>query len=228
MPESWQFQNTGLPVAEFHSATHPGRRAVWCHVWSETESVLVLGSTQRFSVVNEVALERQNIMLVRRQSGGGAVLLEPESAVWIDVFLPAGDRLMTDDLSSSAIWLGELWQEVLGELGVEADVYSGAFQPGKWGKLICFSSRVAGEVLVGGRAPAKAAAKTVGISQRRTRVGARFQSALLLEWDPEKLASLFSVADSETLAQEIADDAKPLRLPPQEVIRVFTQKIQTR
>ena len=50
---------------------------------------------------------------------------------------------------------------------------------------ICFAGVGPGEVLLDGR-------KVVGISQRRTRVGARFQCVVLRTWDPSELARIFA------------------------------------
>ena len=50
---------------------------------------LVLGSTQRAEVVDERACADAGVEVVRRRSGGGAVLLEPGAVVWFDVVVPA-------------------------------------------------------------------------------------------------------------------------------------------
>ena len=65
---------------------------------------------------------------------------------------------------------------------------------GPLGGTVCFAGRGPGEVLVGD-------AKLVGISQRRTRAGARFQCAVPVYWDPAPLATLLSSRpDAQALA----------------------------
>jgi hypothetical protein len=50
---------------------------------------------------------------------------------------------------------------------------------------VCFAGLAAGEVIVDG-------AKVVGISQRRTRAGARFQCSVPLRWDAARHAELLA------------------------------------
>ena len=55
---------------------------------------------------------------------------------------------------------------------------------------MCFAGVGPGEVLVGGR-------KVVGISQRRTRAGARFHCAALRAWDARALLAVLALPDDE-------------------------------
>ena len=55
----------------------------------------------------------------------------------------------------------------------------------EWSSLVCFAGRGPGEVFVDAR-------KAVGISQRRTRDGARFQCAIHRRWDPATLVGLLA------------------------------------
>ncbi len=139
---------------------------------------LVLGSAQSADDVDPDVAASEGIEIARRRSGGGAVLLAPGEAVWVDFLVPRGHRLWDDDVSRSSLWLGSAWAEALTGLGMEgADVHSGAMHCALAGSAVCFAGLGPGEVTVGG-------AKAVGISQRRTRSGARFQSVLLRRWDP--------------------------------------------
>lgn len=102
----------------------------------------------------------------------------PGSSVWIDVVIPADDRLWTPDVSAAALWLGDLWASVLAEVGVaDAMVHRGPMVRPAVSSVMCFGGLAPGEVWRGG--------KTVGISQRRTRRWARFQTIALLDWDAE-------------------------------------------
>jgi lipoate-protein ligase A len=53
-------------------------------------------------------------------------------------------------------------------------------------------------------------AKVVGISQRRTRAGALFQCAALLEWHPDRLLARLALTDEERRrgAEELAGVAR--------------------
>ena len=59
-----------------------------------------------------------------------------------------------------------------------------------WSSLVCFAGLGPGEVMVAGR-------KAVGLSQRRSREGARFQSALLHRWEPHRLLALLALSGGE-------------------------------
>lgn len=135
-----------------------------------TVGAVVLGSTQAAPPTPA------GIDVVRRRSGGGAVLVTPGDPLWVDVDVPVGDPLWSDDVGTSFRWLGAAWAEAIGG-GV---VHEGPFEPGRWGRTVCFAGRGPGEVLVDG-------AKVVGLAQRRTRAGARFQCAVLGAWDPGAL-----------------------------------------
>jgi len=139
-------------------------------------STVVLGSGQRDLPGLVDRATEAGLDVVRRRSGGGAVLLQPDGVLWVDVLVPRNDPLWDDDVGRSSMWLGAAWCEALTALGVEADVHRGLFSCGLAGRAVCFVGRGAGEVVSDGR-------KVVGISQRRDRGGARFQCAVLLGAD---------------------------------------------
>jgi hypothetical protein len=158
----WLFETCQGSVRELHGLEPraPYRRTVF-HMQPE-ESGLVLGSTQPVSIV------RPDTDVVVRRSGGGAVLVEPGGSVWIDVFIPRGDPLWDDDVNRSFAWVGAAWVRALAVVGIEGEVHAGALERTPWSKLVCFAGIGPGEVVAAGR-------KVVGLSQRRTRHGARFQ-----------------------------------------------------
>ncbi|MBC8364036.1 MAG: hypothetical protein H8E59_03430 [Actinobacteria bacterium] len=158
---------------------------------------LVLGSAQRDGrwAPDEARLQAAGCDLVRRRSGGGGVLLRPGHVLWVDVILPRGDDLWDDDVGCSGLWLGDVWAAVLEGMGLVAEVHRGALVGGRWSGAVCFAGRGPGEVSVGGR-------KVVGISQRRTREGAWFQCAALLEWRPREMVDLLGL---EPVGQVMAE-----------------------
>ena len=121
--------------------------------------------------------------VVRRRSGGGAVWLDPHVCTWIDVFVPAGDPLWRIDIGEAFGWLGCRLAAAFGSLGVPASTSRGPYEAGPDGGLVCFASLGPGEVTVGRR-------KLVGISQRRTREGSRFQCVWYERFALGPLASL--------------------------------------
>jgi len=119
------------------------------------------------------------------------VLLQPGNLVWVDVDVPAGDRLWDDDVARAFAWVGQAWAGAAADLGVSGPrPHPGPMDEGRWGRLVCFAGLGPGEVTVGGR-------KLVGLAQRRTRAGVRFQCALLLRWEPAALLGLLALANTE-------------------------------
>lgn len=145
---------------------------------------LVLGSAQRDTDVDQRVASALGIDVVRRRSGGGAVLVLPGEVVWIDVIVGREDPMWDDDVGRSMHWLGAAWQSALGSLGVAGSVHEGRMLRTEWSAQVCFAGTGAGEVVDDG------GAKLVGIAQRRTRSWARFQSMVHLRWRPELVAAL--------------------------------------
>ncbi|MCU1370018.1 MAG: hypothetical protein JWO77_1212, partial [Ilumatobacteraceae bacterium] len=118
------------------------------------------------------------------------------------------------DVGRSFQWLGDAWVRVLRELGqADAVAHAGPLQRRPWSELVCFAGLGPGEVTVLGR-------KVVGISQRRTRAGARFQCALLQRWDPRPMLDVLTLspADRDRAAADLADAA--VGLGPVDAARV--------
>ncbi|AJR18070.1 hypothetical protein GUY44_10640 [Pimelobacter simplex] len=178
-------------IADFHARPVPDDLAE-AEVWSfrPDHPALVLGSAQDHTVADAAATAAAGIDVVRRRSGGGAVHVDPARSVWLDVVVPRGDPRWSDDVRASAYWLGEVWQRALVTLGLDAELYRGGLEQTPWGRLVCFAALGPGEVLVGGR-------KAVGISQRRTRAGARFQCIAYDRWDPYDVLDLVTMTDDD-------------------------------
>ncbi len=181
----WLVHNVEQSASEMHSRELPSERGIWNVNISNT--ALVLGSSQREDAVDLEACARANVDLVHRRTGGGAVFLEIGQHLWVDVVVPAGDELWSDDVVTSSQWIGDAWTRVLSTLGEsQLSVHRGQAQPSTWSKLVCFAGVGPGEVLTNGR-------KIVGISQRRTNKLARFQCFVHRRWTPEKFLPLLNV-----------------------------------
>jgi lipoate-protein ligase A len=177
------------PAREFHDRdllSDPTPRVVECH---STRSSLVLGSVQRFTVVDDGAVQRHGIDVTRRRSGGGAVLVVPDGIVWFDVVVPGDDprfAAVSDDVTKSMRWLGGHLLTALGSLEVGAvAMHDGPMTCTDWCRLVCFAGTATGEIELDGR-------KLVGISQRRSRNGSRFQCAVHTTWAPDLMVSLLA------------------------------------
>lgn len=215
----WAVERATGSAATFHARPleAPLRRSV--HVWEVEAPALVLGSAQPEAVVDAEACAAAGVEVVRRRSGGGAVLLDPGRAVWIDVELPRGDRLWDDDVGRASWWLGERWGAALATLGVDRPhLHRGGMVASRWSSLVCFAGLGPGEVTAGAGGP-----KVLGISQRRTRAGARFQCAVPLTWDVARLAGLLRLGDDDrsSLVGDLARAVAPVGAPPPDVVAAF-------
>lgn len=191
-------------AGEFHARPipHVDTPVVW---WFEVDRpAIALGSRQREDVVDLEAAGAAGVEVVRRNSGGGAVLLVPGEIMWVDVVVPV-DVGESTDVRRSMVWMGECWRRALhrsigGDGVADLTVHDGSILDTAWSELVCFAGVGPGEVLLAGR-------KLVGVSQRRTRSAARYQCAIHVRHDPERLVGL--------LAPPAPD---PAELPPVAVI----------
>jgi lipoate-protein ligase A len=162
----------------------PARCEIWRH--DITRPALVLGSSQDEAVADRGRCDAAGVEVVRRRSGGGAVLLIPGEVTWIDVIVPVGSAGWSDDVHTPMVWLGRhLAAAIVAEAdpGREVTVHEGAMRSTESSALVCFDGVGAGEVLVDGH-------KLVGISQRRTRHAARLQCCWYSHYDPARLVEL--------------------------------------
>ncbi|MGD9754098.1 MAG: hypothetical protein AB7W59_24145 [Acidimicrobiia bacterium] len=199
----WRRQHFRGSAAEFHALAlpEPPVRTLW--LFEVLHPAIVLGSAQRgrdgVEPVDAALAASAGLEVVVRRSGGAAVLLEPGRIVWADVVIPRDDPLWVDDVGRATWWVGRWWQRALAALGLPgpgapaAVVHRGPMQHREHSDRICFAGVGPGEVLVGGR-------KLVGVSQRRRRGVARFQTAALLRWEPDPLAALCGVAADDGAA----------------------------
>jgi hypothetical protein len=129
------------------------------------------------------------------------VLVGPGLVAWVDVFIPTGDPLWDDDVGRATWWLGQAWADALGTTGIGAvEVRRGGLRRSPWSSRVCFAGTGPGEVTLEGR-------KIVGVSQRRTRLGALFQCAVAASWDPAALLDVLALdgAERAVAAAELAD-----------------------
>jgi lipoate---protein ligase len=179
----WDVVELTGSVGEIHGreVPDPPRRSVW--IAPVPAPALVLGSAQGDDVVDHSSATSIGVDVLRRRTGGGAVLLWPGHVVWVDVVLPAGDPLWVDDVGASGRWLGSVWAEALRSLGIEAAMVTAGACTSRLSRLVCFAGTGPGEVGL-------REAKLVGIAQRRTRTAARFQTMVARRWDAATLGRL--------------------------------------
>lgn len=205
----WVVEHRRGSARALHAAAidHVERPTIWvCEVDAPG---LALGSTQPLDDADLVEARRRGIEVSRRHSGGGAVLLRPEASVWVDLLVPRSDERWIDDISRAAVWAGQLWQHGLGRAGVVgAEVHTGGLEVSPASSVICFAGLGPGEVLLDDH-------KIVGISQRRVRSVARFQTLVLLDWDVEEHRALLSPGLARVDTDSVPDPLGLRRLRPQ-------------
>lgn len=180
--------------------------------WSQASSAgLVLGFSQKASILNPQALSRETLPLYHRRAGGTAVLVGPDLLA-LDAILPADHPLLLADIVESYRWFGETWVRALHLLGVETRVIMP--EEARAQRLLarqeetreqeailrraCYASNSSYEVVVGQR-------KLVGLDMIRRRNGSLLQAGLLLKWQAEPLAALLghSAEEQALLRQEL-------------------------
>ncbi len=187
----------------------PAEAEVW--VLETVRDALVLGSAQAGGPTpagerdagapgggigtGSVDLGSGNSDIVRRRSGGGAVWLEAApkgGSVWIDVLVPRDHPLWHDDIGVAPLWLGDVWAAALAGTIEAPTVHRGAMVRSRWSDQFCFAGLGPGEVTAGPGGP-----KVVGISQRRTRAGARFQCVAYRAFDAGPAAALLGIPPAD-------------------------------
>lgn len=182
----WSIHELTAGAAELHEMDlHPedGHAAYFLVA---AERALVLGSTQPDA-------HARGIDVVRRRSGGGAVLLAPGELTWLDLVVPRSSPLWHDDVGRAMHWVGDMWSRALADLGMVTTVHHGGLRHSPWSRTICFAGLGPGEVVDDlGR-------KVVGVSQRRTRAGARFQT---VAYHRGRVSGIVDVVDLGATAEQ--------------------------
>ncbi len=216
----WVVEIVGGTPLEIHALDPPLGVVPTIWVIEPAMSALVLGSTQPADGVDDEAAKLAGLAVVRRRSGGGAVLVDAEAMLWIDIIVPTGDRLWSDDVGVAPLWVGHLWADVARGIGMAPEVHTGPMVVDDLARQVCFVGRAPGEVTVDGY-------KLVGISQRRTRDWARFQCAFLLRWESGRLIQLLEgldLADQE----RVHTAARGAEVPRSEILDRFMAEMAGR
>ena len=215
IPQGWniEFKETLTSLA------HSVQMEQWEHptVWAinAKDSCIVLGSSEREKAFLDFTyLDREGLNLATRRSGGGAVLVEPDHLLWLDVFVPNHSLFWVEDVKLSALWMGRIWHETLQEFSVECSMYEGKFRRSPLSDLVCFAGQSPGEIFIQGQ-------KVLGISQRRSKHGTRYQCALVLKWSPRHLINLFHSAPIEDLAKRIQGCGTAINCRQEDVLETF-------
>ncbi|MEI8069000.1 MAG: hypothetical protein WCH38_04295, partial [Actinomycetota bacterium] len=145
----------------------------------------------------------------------------PGEHVWLDVVVPRGDELWSDDVARASWWLGDVWVQTLQSLGMNnMSVYRHSLSSDAWGDLLCFAGVGPGEVV---QQRDEAVSKVVGISQRRTRDYARFQCTIYTKWNPRDVEMY--VVNTPGNLTEIAHRVATVRADQQAIVDTFVSHL---
>jgi lipoate-protein ligase A len=208
-----------VSAGEQHGRDLVAERAVWDV--RITQTAMVLGSRQNESLLNGELCSRDGIEVVRRRSGGGIVFLAPGEHVWLDVVVPRGDVLWSDDVAQASWWLGDVWVRALNALDVSnVSVHHESLSSDAWGDLLCFAGVGPGEVV---QRDDESLSKLVGISQRRTRDYARFQCTMYTKWNPHDVEMY--VVNTPGNLSEIAHRVATVQASQQALVDTFVSHL---
>ena len=216
---SWKLYTENISAGEQHGRDLVAERAVWDV--RITQKAMVLGSRQDGSLLNGELCSRDGIEVVRRRSGGGIVFLAPGEHVWLDVVVPRGDVLWSDDVAQASWWLGDVWVQTLNALGENnVSVHHESLSSDAWGDLLCFAGVGPGEVV---QQDDESLSKLVGISQRRTRDYARFQCTIYTKWNPHDVEMY--VVNTPGNLSEIAHRVAAVQASQQAIVDTFVSHL---
>lgn len=216
---SWKLYTEHVSAGEQHGRDLVAERAVWDV--RITQKAMVLGSRQDESLLNGELCSRDGIEVVRRRSGGGIVFLAPGEHVWLDVVVPRGDVLWSDDVAQASWWLGDVWVQTLNALGEnDVSVHHESLSSDAWGDLLCFAGVGPGEVV---QQDDESLSKLVGISQRRTRDYARFQCTIYTKWNPHDVEMY--VVNTPGNLSEIAHRVAVVQASQQAIVDTFVSHL---
>ena len=141
------------------------------------KKTLSVGRFQKTTEIDFDYLKNENIPLVRRPTGGRAILHDRE--VTFSLFIPASS------FKSHTFYYEELQKvltRMMEKMGINIDekTESGIYTSSPY----CFSINVSHEIMVGGR-------KIIGVAQARGEKGNLFQASFILEANREEIASCF-------------------------------------
>ncbi|MEM7094365.1 MAG: hypothetical protein AAF567_15295 [Actinomycetota bacterium] len=199
-------------AAELHALPPPDRPELW--TLRPAAPALVMGSAQRADQFDQSGLAAAGIDLAERRTGGGAVYIEPSGVAWVDVLAPRGSAFWDDDLAATFLRVGACWQRALVDLGVDAELVVDSPDRSDHARLACWAGLGWGEITLDG-------VKIVGLSQRRTRWGARVQAMAVLDGSADRVVDWFGSHVDPAVLREIREviGSHPLPIDPRTLER---------
>lgn len=181
--------NMALDAATL-AAVEAGEAPPTLRLYAFDPPALSLGYGQADDEVDHEACRRLGIAVVRRPTGGRAVLHERD--LTYAVVLPADDPRIPPTVPGTYQVVAEALRDALLALGAR-DVAVAARRATAGADPACFAAAARAELLLGGR-------KVAGSAQRRGRRAVLQHGSILLDPDPGRLAACLRGADPIRLA----------------------------
>ncbi len=181
--------NMALDAATF-AAVEAGLAPPTLRLYAFDPPALSLGYGQSDGEVDVAACRRLGIDVVRRPTGGRAVLHERDLTYALVV--PADDPRLPPTVPGTYQVVAEALGLALRALGAR-DVVLAPRRASQGAAPACFAAAARAEILLGGR-------KVVGSAQRRGRRAVLQHGSILIDPDPARLAACLRGADAARLA----------------------------
>lgn len=170
-----------LPMPTHDQPTAGNQPELW--LMRPTGAAVAMGSAQKPEDFDSDVVAARALALAPRRSGGGAVFIEPEQTVWIDLVAPRTSQWWSDELAENFMIVGRVWQQALASLGVQTTICAEAPQKSDASRAACWAGIGWGELTIED-------SKVVGLSQRRTRWGVRVQAMAVLDASSAQVADV--------------------------------------
>lgn len=223
----------GLEQEYIYQATAATLLAPTLKIYHYTEPAVILGRSQRPDEGQVLRAAQQDLPLITRKSGGGAVMVGPEM-VSVTALFPPEHAVGKRNTVAAYNWMGLLWQKVLKEHGIasqlpapEAARSSQRLAKQNGTAWACYSSVSHGELLsIDGR-------KLLGLAQIRTRFCTALTSGIYMsqpDWsllskvivNDESPAALLQAGNASLVELGYAGDASAIAA---NIERMFQQKL---
>ncbi|MEC7845629.1 MAG: hypothetical protein VX754_07330 [Actinomycetota bacterium] len=220
-PPKWVIEDKQSTTSFAHAATLAEWETPTVWIIKPEDSCIVLGNSQREKPFLDISyIESEGLNITSRCSGGGAVLVSPGDLLWVDVFIPKNSRLWHDDIKQAALWLGEIWVAALRSISIDCIMNTQSLLRSPLTDLVCFAGKAPGEVFINDQ-------KIIGISQRRSNKGTRYQCALALKWNPAHLINVFRNTQIENVSERIQSCGTEVSCTGDEALQAFLEQLTT-
>lgn len=212
--------NMALDEALLHLSTAPVLRLYGWRQYGVT-----LGAFQRSSEIAGEYCMAEGITIVRRPTGGRAILHEPgERELTYCLSARHDAEGLGRDLFTSYERISRAFMQAFISLGFSVEVVHRKRQHGAQRSPLCFESTSYAEMRIAGR-------KVIGSAQHRTKTGMLQQGSIPLRVDHERQARVFGISEGDAVLHQLPglgafDAGLTLQILKQAVVQGFQQEFQ--